>query len=193
MDVGGAKFPNRQGMVVGWNYSSSGCGHFMCNKGGGNGGFRWFNTTSLTIGSSLSDYTKLADLDHNGNFWISGATATKASGTTWANPCDKRLKSNIEDANTQTCYDIMKELKLKRFTMSGKVDDRNQVGFIAQDVENIFPKAVKTNKGSLPDGTKVDDLRTLDTDQIYKTMYGTIQHLMKKVEDLEAKISQLSQ
>src|SRR5262245_7640328 len=35
-----------------------------------------------------------------GNLTISGATATKASGTTWANPSDERMKRNVADYGT---------------------------------------------------------------------------------------------
>lgn len=92
------------------------------------------------------------------------------------------------------------------------IGDRTQLGWIAQDVSSALPKAVvsssfttwvdysgETITGSndtlITSGSRVqdilagseviDDILTLDSDQIIKMMYGAIQKLQAKVETLE--------
>lgn len=117
---------------------------------------------------------------------LSQDSAAKPSSTTWTVSSDQRLKNNVVKADCERCYDIVKELKLVRFYWDDdkvpreKVKDRRKLGWIAQDVEEYFPKAVdRVNMYGL------EDCRTLDTDQIYASMYGAIQQLQCMVESLQ--------
>jgi hypothetical protein len=94
-------------------------------------------------------------------FELSGAVGQKSSGTTWANPSDARLKENIELADLDRCYEIIKGIPLKRFALKQEafedknISDRNKLGWVADDVEEFFPNAVPKNTFSLvpiPDG-----------------------------------------
>jgi hypothetical protein len=81
---------------------------------------------------------------------LSTDDARKLTTTVWLTGSDERVKDNIEDADIDLCYNTIKNLKLKRFRWSEKyypnIEDRNSVGFIAQEVATVFPKAVKKNK-----------------------------------------------
>lgn len=211
---------------------------------------------------------------------LSTDSAAKPSTNTWTIASDQRLKENIIPADLQVCYDIVKNLPLKKYTWkvsaydSEQVKDRSKLGWIAQDVQPVFPKSVELHsfggvendtaqteeyevqdteavqievekieiiedangrkspvlktvieerqepvfdevevkdeqgnvvlrdgrplKAEIPRMTKktkpkkdklqIDDCLSLNTDQIYAAMYGTIQLLIKKVEDLEARL-----
>ncbi len=117
---------------------------------------------------------------------LSQDSAAKPSSTTWTVSSDKRLKNNIRKANCSRCYDIVKDLKLVSFEWDADkvpeniVKDRKKLGWIAQDVEAYFPKAIdKVNMYG------IEDCRTLDTDQIYASLYGAVQQLQVMVEDLQ--------
>lgn len=116
---------------------------------------------------------------------LSQDSAAKPSSTTWIVSSDRRLKTNIQIADCSRCYDIVKNLKLVNFNWDDKkvpkeiVKDRKKLGWIAQDVEEYFPKAV-----SRVDMYGIDDCRTLDTDQIYASLYGAVQKLQSLVESL---------
>ena len=79
---------------------------------------------------------------------LSTDSAAKPSSSAWTVSSDERLKSNISLADTARCYEIVKSLPLKRFTWRDEVytpeqaSDRSKLGWIAQDVESVFPKAV---------------------------------------------------
>jgi hypothetical protein len=102
-------------------------------------------------------------IDLNGNVGIGTASpsaklelstdsAKKPSTNTWTIASDQRLKTNITNADNDRCYEIVKQVPLKRYTWrsevysEGQVKDRSKLGWIAQDVEAVFPKAVGTNR-----------------------------------------------
>lgn len=106
-------------------------------------------------------------------------SAAKPSTNTWTISSDERLKINITSANLETCYNTVKNIPLKRYTWRHdiyndmQVIDRNKLGWIAQDVETIFPKAIRTvSQYDIP------DCKTLDIDQIVASMYGCLQKLI---------------
>ena len=131
--------------------------------------------------------------------------ARKLSSTTWLTGSDERVKDNIQDADIELCYNTVKNMKLKRFKWNEKyypdVDDRNSVGFIAQEVATVFPKAVKKNnqkflinKGETEEENvyeEIEEFHSLDIDQINKTLFGAVQKLIKKNEELELKVQNL--
>jgi hypothetical protein len=58
-------------------------------------------------------------------------------------------------------------------------------GFVAQDVEKVFPKWVKKGKGWI-DGKQVKDFRSLDTDELIYALLNAVKELSARVEELEA-------
>lgn len=123
---------------------------------------------------------------------LASDSAAKPSTSSWTVSSDSRLKDNIQDADLDICYDNIKNLKLARYTWkddvytSEQVPDRTKLGWIAQDVEQVIPKAV-----TQVEAHGYTDCRTLNVDQIYACMYGAIQKLMQKNEALEARIAAL--
>jgi hypothetical protein len=110
----------------------------------------------------------------------------KQGTNTWGSYSDRRIKQDIQAADTSLCYSIVKNLPLQRFTWDVSylptIKDRNSVGWIAQDVEQVFPRAVATSAEF-----GLTDLRILDVDQIYKTMYGALEKVIADKEALETK------
>ena len=106
--------------------------------------------------------TEFARINSSGNVGIgmtptaqlelSTDSAKKPSTNTWTIASDQRLKTNITNADNDRCYEIVKQVPLKRYTWKSevysqdKVKDRSKLGWIAQDVEAVFPKAVGTNR-----------------------------------------------
>jgi hypothetical protein len=80
---------------------------------------------------------------------LSTDSAGKPSTNTWTVVSDERIKEDIELANLDICYEAVKNIPLKRFKWrdevysAEQVGDRRKLGWIAQDVEAVFPKAVR--------------------------------------------------
>ena len=158
---------------------------------------------------------------------LSTDSAAKPSTNTWTIASDERIKEDIELADLDLCYQAVKNIPLKRFKWRDEiytekqVKDRRKLGWIAQDVEAVFPKAVGSrefkynqvfeerlipaveevldDEGNVttpaqPEHIKqelisedvIEDCRDLNSDQLYAAMYGAIQKLMVKVENLES-------
>jgi hypothetical protein len=115
---------------------------------------------------------------------LSTDSAAKLSSSTWTVSSDIRLKENVETADLDLCYNNIKSLPLKRYTWKDEiysneqVNDRSKLGWIADDVELIFPKSVKKN--NLFD---IEDCKTLNNDQIIASLYGTIKKLINISEN----------
>jgi hypothetical protein len=132
-------------------------------------------------------------------------SAGKPSTNTWTVVSDERIKEDIELADLDMCYEAVKNIPLKRYKWKDdvyteeQVADRHKIGWIAQDVEAVFPKAVGTHEfkynqvfedGELVSEDVIEDCRDLNADQLYAAMYGTIQKLIAKIEALEAQVAQ---
>lgn len=141
-------------------------------------------------------------------------SAGKPATNTWQIVSDERIKENIQDADLNICYDNMKKLKLRHYRWKEnympdwKHNDRNAIGFIAQEVEGVYKKAVVTHdkytfsnnkpsnlykeeKEDEEEELTLENLKTLDVDQLYKCNFGATQKLIEKVEALEKKIQDL--
>ena len=123
---------------------------------------------------------------------LSSDSAAKPSTNTWTVSSDARLKTNIELADLDMCYSTIKSIPLKRYTWKDEVytaeqvPDRSKLGWIAQDVEQVIPKAVEQMEMF-----GYSDCRTLNSDQLIASLYGTVQKLMETVEQLQIDIDVL--
>lgn len=118
---------------------------------------------------------------------LSTDSAAKPTTTTWTTTSDARVKANIENADLLRCISAMKQIPLKRFEWQlPGVQDRHCLGFIAQDVEPVFPKSIRTQEAN-----GFPDFKTLDADQLYKTMYGAILYLVQQNERIEKELEEL--
>jgi hypothetical protein len=109
----------------------------------------------------------------------------------WATTSDKRIKENIEVASYDKCYENISKLDLHRFNYIKEFNnmnkDINQLGFIAQEVNNIFPKAVSSYAFN-NDDLNIPDLLSIDITQINYSLYGAVKKLIEMDEYKEGRI-----
>jgi hypothetical protein len=96
---------------------------------------------------------------------------------------DKRLKDKIVPANLDMCYSNVQNLELKYFKWRDDVtvettEDRHVLGWIAQEVEQVFPKSVKKTYAH---GLK--NCKALNKEQLMASLYGTVQKLQTMYEE----------
>jgi alpha-tubulin suppressor-like RCC1 family protein len=131
-------------------------------------------------------------LDVTGTMFVSSTAYTGSGQTTWTTVSDRRIKENIVKASYEKCLDNVKNIELYRFNFKNDVvntNDYNQLGFIAQEVQSVYPKAVEVNM--IKDKTgEIPDLLSLNTTQIKYTLYGAVKHLLEKIEKLEKKLEE---
>jgi hypothetical protein len=118
--------------------------------------------------------------------------ARKLTTNTWTTGSDQRIKKNISSANIDLCYSTLKAIDLKYFEWDtsipqlSTIQDNHSLGFIAQEVKTVFPKAVTfdSNMG-------FSDFHSLNVDQLYKAHYGATKKLISIVETQSTQIAQL--
>ena len=83
---------------------------------------------------------------------LSQNSAGKPVSAYWDIDSDERIKKNIVPADLNRCYEIVKNIPLVHYSWDDglydeqAVKDRSRLGWIAQQVEPFFPKAITTHK-----------------------------------------------
>ena len=128
---------------------------------------------------------RVFQLQHDGDV-VSSAniTAFGASGN-FLNVSDKRLKKDIYNVSGS----LNKILDLRPTYFTWKENQKQDVGFIAQEVEEIIPEVVETSRGFInTDGEQESDLqdvKTVSYPKLIPYLVDTIQELTKRIEELE--------
>jgi hypothetical protein len=87
---------------------------------------------------------------------LSQDSAAKPSTNTWTVSSDRRLKTNIQNADLERCYEIVKSIPLRYYRWrdevysAEQVQDRGKLGWIADEVQAVFPKAVNKTEFVCP-------------------------------------------
>ncbi len=101
---------------------------------------------------------------------------------------DERLKRDIYDLDASRPIEILKGLTFRSFVYKDDEKQRTRRGVIAQEAEKVEPLYVKTINFYDPDGSKKDQ-KQLDTTPMLLDTMAVVQDLLKRVEELEAKLA----
>lgn len=144
-------------------------------------------------------------VNNAGNLEIIGGTATKASGTTWANPSDQRIKDNIRDY--EKGLDKLQQVRVREWEYNGKggtTEGTKGLGVIADEIMSVLPNTVDTYEVKLnEDDEEVSEIKRFDATEITwllvnavkelkaitDTQAQTISALEARIETLEAKVA----
>ena len=94
-------------------------------------------------------------------------------------PSDKRLKTNIQDIN----YGLETIMKLSPKQYDWKKDDTHDIGFIAQEVEEVIPEIVKDKKHF------DKEIKTLDYEKLTAVLIKAVQQQQEQINKLEEKLN----
>jgi hypothetical protein len=106
-------------------------------------------------------------------------------------PSDRRIKEDITDADTQLCHNVVKSLPLRRYKLAStfledmETPDQHQLGFIADEVAQVFPKSISEREWA-----GYSDFKMISYDQLYKCMWGALQETIKRAEDAETRLAE---
>ena len=100
-------------------------------------------------------------------------------GGLWTVVSDERIKTDITPADLDRCYEIVRSVPLKHFGFApgvytgDQINDKHSLGWIAQDVQKVFSKAVSvkpfTLKTAIPDGTEEYTEQDFTVETVEKT------------------------
>jgi hypothetical protein len=149
-----------------------------------------YHLGSVGIGTTSPEYS----LDVRGFIYSSSGGYTSSALTKWSVLSDRRIKENIVKASYDKCLENVKNIELYNFNFKDNyvnTNDRHQLGFIAQEVQQVYPKAVEFSRMIMNLEEKIDDLLTLNTTQIDYTLYGAVKCLIQKLENIKIKMEQI--
>jgi hypothetical protein len=149
-------------------------------------------TGTITLGGSITSVSTSGNFQMNslGVGTAGSATAGEIRATnniTAYYSSDRKLKENIQDVDNaldKVCsigsktFDWTDEYIAAHGGEDGYFVTKSDFGVVAQDVQSVFPQAVRTRE----DGTLAVDYEKLST-----LAFGAIKELVKRIEALEAK------
>ena len=135
--------------------------------------------TKVGIGTTTPNYSLEVSTDSAGKPGIGGL---------WTVVSDERIKADIVPANLDRCYEIVKSVPLKYFGFApnvytdDQINDKHNLGWIAQDVQKVFKNSVSVKPFTLKTGDVIEDCLDLNGGQMIAALYGAVQSLIEKVE-----------
>jgi hypothetical protein len=150
-------------------YKSTKTGNQTYKVGNFNGEFKVISSVSNVD----TDYIKITTV---------GAITNPTGTASWNTGSDRRIKENIERASYDKCYENISRLELNRFNYISGFNtvnpDKTQLGFIAQEVYEIFPKSISSQE-YYSNTLNIPDLLSVDVTQINYSLYGAVKKLIE--------------
>jgi hypothetical protein len=150
-----------------------------------------FNGEFKVISSVFS--TSNIDTDYI-RITTAGAITNPAGTANWNIGSDRRIKENIERASYDKCFENINRLELNRFNYVSGFNtvnrDKTQLGFIAQEVYEVFPKSIST-QGYYSDTINIPDLLSIDISQINYSLYGAVKKLIEINNEKDSRLKAL--
>ena len=121
--------------------------------------------------------------------WLFSMSGNAISAGTWVSNSDRRIKKDI--ARIEDPLDKMR--KMHGYSWRKLEGNQFGVGFIAQEVQELFPESVyKGPSRTMPDGTVVEGVLSPDTAGVAAALHHeAILALMDQIEELKKEIAEL--
>jgi len=125
-------------------------------------------------------------IDNLGNLVITGTVGQKASGTTWANPSDPRLKQDVAPYGAGLAE--IAQLEPITYRLKVQPDGPLCYGFDAAKVRDVFPECVSETSMKLDptDEEPTPGVLSFDMHPILVALVNAVKELTARVAALEA-------
>jgi hypothetical protein len=151
------------------------------------------NIYFYTGGSGNISGTNRLQIDSSGALILAGSTAQKATGTTWSNPSDQRIKDNIRDY-TKGAAELM-QVRVREWEYNGKggtIEGTKGLGVVADEVMVVLPNTVETYEAKLNgDDEEVTAIKKFDATEITWLLVKTVQEQQALITTLADRITVL--
>jgi hypothetical protein len=160
---------------------------------GGANSLNIINTVAGPIAFINSSGTERMQINSGGSLILAGSTAQKASGTTWSNPSDQRLKDNIRDY-TKGTTELM-QVRVREWEYNGKggtTEGLKGLGVVADEVMTVLPNTVETYDAKLnADDTETTAIKKFDATEITWLLVKTVQELKAELDNVKTELATL--
>ena len=159
---------------------------------GGAGSLNIYQGAAYPIAFMTNNVERMR-IDSSGGLILAGSTAQKATGTTWSNPSDQRLKDNIRDY-TKGTTELM-QVRVREWEYNGKggtTEGMKGLGVIADEVMTVLPNTVETYDAKLNTNDENNTaIKKFDATEITWLLVKTVQEQQTIINDLKARIETL--
>ena len=143
-------------------------------------------TTGGNIGIGITNPSGLLHLNNVALFASTGNLTCTGDVLAFGNLSDRRLKKNIQSVDTETAIDIVSKLRSVTFDWNDNIFNElkrntSDVGFIAQEVEELVPLAVSEYK----EITSGEVYKNIKHERLIPYLLTAIQYLLKKHDIVE--------
>lgn len=115
-----------------------------------------------------------------------GAIAVTPSGTQYNTSSDYRLKSNVEELDADKALGTVNRIRPVEYNWRDNPDDVKSIGFIAHELQALFPESVSGKKDEL-DSEGKPVYQGVDYGRITPLLVSAIKALTRRIEQLENK------
>ena len=129
---------------------------------------------------STKFYVRANDMSMSANL-TSGANITCVALTETS---DKNLKEDIKTITTK-CSNIVKKIKVKKYTMKNDEKKRTNIGFVAQEVKSAIPKEFENIVN------EDNEYMSLNYGRLTVVLWKSCQEMMDKMDKMEEEIKEL--
>jgi len=148
-------------------------------------------TGSLVFGTNAA--SERLRINASGDLLLAGSTAQKATGTTWSNPSDQRLKDNIRDYE-KGIAELM-QVRVREWEYNGKggtTEGVKGLGVIADEVMTVLPDTVENYDAKLnTDDEETTAIKKFDATEITWLLVKTAQEQQALIQSLTTRITAL--
>ena len=104
---------------------------------------------------------------------------------------DKRAKENVSDISYSESLNFIRNLRPRRFNFVNE-EGNEQYGFIAQEIEKIqkIKGIVSTKEGTLPNGKRVSDMKSVKYEQIIPFLVKVVQEQDQQINEMKNKLKE---
>jgi len=124
-------------------------------------------------------------------FELSGSVGQKASGTTWSNPSDRRLKDHITPFTDG--LDVLKKIHPVSYQLNGLAGTpkgQKGISIIAQEMLPVAPYTIETYKAKLhPEDAEMTELYRFEASALTFVLINSVKELDARVKAVEAHAS----
>jgi hypothetical protein len=179
---------------------------YATNKSNPRYSMQTINVSSSTISFNSSNFVLKRFYEHKNYAYVGINTsadpeycldigvgdARKPTGVTWVTASDARVKENILNVCYEKVTEQISSLRLvsymweESYQSSRHLPLNRTLGFLSQEVEQIFPSSVSELAEN-----GYSNFKSLDTDQLYMAKFALTQNLINRVEHLKLRLNTL--
>jgi hypothetical protein len=112
-----------------------------------------------------------------------------SGGTSWTSSSDIRLKNVGDDISGG--IEKIKAMRPVNFTWKSDEDNKNQIGFIAQEMVHIVPEVVQVPKEEVCSKTGETQYQGIEYEKLVPVLTAALKEAVAKIEDLETRLAAL--